>query len=57
MSHLRTRRARALLLAVLFATGIGFGAVHANTKYAEGCALKSGCQFGGTRFGCCVDDS
>ncbi|ALN55505.1 hypothetical protein GLE_0146 [Lysobacter enzymogenes] len=57
MSHLRTRRARALLLAVLFATGIGFGAVHADTKYAEGCALKSGCQFGGTRFGCCVDDS
>jgi len=57
MKTFRSQRFKALALVALFAAGIGFGAAQADTKYAEGCAPKSGCQFGGTRFACCQDDS
>lgn len=57
MKSQSSRRIKYLLLAALFAAGIGFGAAQADNKYAEGCAPKSGCQFGGTRLACCMDDS
>ncbi|MGO1069860.1 hypothetical protein [Lysobacter sp. CA199] len=50
------RRIKQLLFLALFAAGLGFGAAQADRQYAEGCAPKAGCQFGGSRLACCVDD-
>lgn len=57
MKAMHGKRLRVLAITALFAVSFGFGAAQADGKYAEGCAPKSGCQFGGTRFACCVDDS
>ena len=57
MKSQSSRRIKYLLFAAVFAASIGFGAAQADNKYAEGCAPKSGCQFGGTRLACCMDDS
>lgn len=51
-----TKRLRALILAALFAASLGFSAAQADSPYAEGCAPKAGCLFGGNRLACCVDD-
>jgi len=57
MKTFRSTRLKYLAFAALFAASVGFGAAQADNKYAEGCAPKAGCQFGGNRFACCMDDS
>ncbi|WP_157476510.1 hypothetical protein [Lysobacter sp. Root690] len=51
--NVRIKRTKLLLLATLFAAGLGFGVAHADRPYAEGCLPKAGCDFGGYEFGCC----
>ena len=53
MKMFRTKRTKLLMLATLFAAGLGFGVAHADGPYAEGCYPKAGCDFGGYEFGCC----
>lgn len=57
MKAMHSKRLRVWVIAALFAASFGFGAAQADNKYAEGCAPKSGCPYGGTRLACCVDDS
>ena len=56
MKALRGKHLHALAFAALFAASLGFSAAQADSRYAEGCAPKAGCQFAGTRFACCEDD-
>ncbi|MGJ7904733.1 hypothetical protein [Lysobacter sp. 1R34A] len=54
MKVFRSKRIKLLMLASLFAAGIGFGVAQADSPYREGCPPKVGCKYGGQRIGCCL---
>ncbi|UJB19385.1 MULTISPECIES: hypothetical protein [Lysobacter] len=56
MKAVRGKRLHAPAFAALFAASLGFSAAQADSRYAEGCAPKAGCQFAAPRFACCEDD-